>query len=194
MAVQYTKKRIRKVFIEMLNDTPLNKITVKEISLKCEINRNTFYYYYSDIYVLLSEIFQEELKKVIDNYDDKRSWEESFIAAAEFALENKQAIYSVYYSLRKEEVENYICGVAENIMTRYVTKRAENIPASEENIKWIAYFYQCALTEILLRWIVSGMEMDPRLIIGRIGQLFDGNIEISLKRSLDLTNLTTNKE
>jgi AcrR family transcriptional regulator len=178
----------------MLNDTPLNKITVKEISVKCEINRNTFYYYYSDVYALLSEIFQVEMKKVIENYNDTFSWEQSFLVAAEFALENKRAIYHVYYSLRREVVENYICEVAENVMTRYVEKKAEDIPASKESIKWIAYFYQCALTEILLRWIVSGMEMDPKVIIGYIGQLFDGNIEISLKRSLGLTNPIKNKE
>ncbi|NFF79484.1 TetR family transcriptional regulator, partial [Clostridium sporogenes] len=58
MAQQYTKKMIREVFIKMLNERPLNKITVKDIATACEINRNTFYYYYTDIYALLSEIFQ----------------------------------------------------------------------------------------------------------------------------------------
>lgn len=41
LAQQYTKM-IREVFIKMLNERPLNKITVKDIATACEINRNTF--------------------------------------------------------------------------------------------------------------------------------------------------------
>ncbi|MBU9919010.1 MAG: TetR/AcrR family transcriptional regulator, partial [Fusobacteriaceae bacterium] len=50
MAQQYTKKKIREEFIKILNERPLNKITVKDIASACEINRNTFYYYYTDVY------------------------------------------------------------------------------------------------------------------------------------------------
>lgn len=56
LARKYTKNLIRKVFIEMLNERPLDRITVTDIAKRCEINRNTFYYHYKDIYEILSEI------------------------------------------------------------------------------------------------------------------------------------------
>lgn len=189
MAQQYTKKIIRHVFIKMLNERPLNKITVKDIATECEINRNTFYYYYTDVYALLSEIFQTELQTVIDEYNDTLSWEESFILAARFALENKKAIYHVYNSMQREELVNYIYNVSGNVMVRYVEKVSQGISASLGDRKIIASFYQCALTEMVLHWIASGMKEDPDTIVRRIGQLFDGNIELSLKRSADLGNL-----
>ncbi|WP_027631958.1 TetR/AcrR family transcriptional regulator [Clostridium hydrogeniformans] len=189
MAQQYTRKIIRQVFIKMLNERPLNKITVKDIATECEINRNTFYYYYTDVYALLSEIFQTELQTVIDEYNDTLSWEESFILAARFALENKKAIYHVYNSMQREELVNYIYNVSGNVMVRYVEKVSEGISASLGDRKIIASFYQCALTEMVLHWIASGMKEDPDTIVRRIGQLFDGNIELSLKRSADLGNL-----
>lgn len=189
MAQQYTKKMIRDEFIKMLNERPLNKITVKDIAIACEINRNTFYYYYTDVYALLSEIFQTELQTVIDEYNDTLSWEESFIVAAKFALENRTAIYHVYNSIRREELVNYIYNVSGNVMMRYIEKVSDGISASSEDRKLIASFYQCALTEMVLRWISSGMKEDPDTIIRRIGQLFDGNIELSLKRSADLNDV-----
>ena len=189
MAQQYTKKMIREVFIKMLNERPLNKITVKDIATACEINRNTFYYYYTDIYALLSEIFQIELQTVIDEYNDTLSWEESFIVAARFALENKTAIYHVYNSMRREEVVNYIYNVSGNVMIRYVEKVSDGISASLGDRKLIASFYQCALTEMVLHWIATGMKEDPDTIVRRIGYLFDGNIELSLKRSAGLSDI-----
>ena len=189
MAKKYTKNLIREVFIKMLNEKPLDKITVTDIAKKCEINRNTFYYHYQDIYEILTEIFQKEIQKVIDEYNDTLSWEESFLLAAEFALENKRAIYHIYNSVRREELEDYIYNVAGNIMTRYVEKKSEEIPASEGDKNLIATFYQSALTEMVLRWIEGGMEEDTDIIIRRIGQLFNGNIKLSLKRSVELENI-----
>lgn len=180
---------IREEFIKMLNERPLNKITVKDIATACEINRNTFYYYYTDVYELLSEIFQTELQTVIEEYNDTLSWEECFIVAARFALENKRAIYHVYNSMQREELVNYIFNVSGNVMMRYVEKVSVGISASSGDRKLIASFYQCALTEMVLRWIASGMKEDPDNISRRIGQLFDGNIELSLKRSADLNNV-----
>jgi len=188
LAQQYTRKMIRDAFIKMLNECQLNKITVKDIATACEINRNTFYYYYTDVYALLSELFQTELQIVIDEYNDTLSWEESFLVAAKFAIENKKAIYHVYNSMQREELENYIYNVSGNVMIRYIEKVSSGISASLEDKKLIASFYQCALTEMVLRWIASGMKEDPDNIIRRIGQLFDGNIELSLKRSAALND------
>lgn len=188
MAHQYTKKIIREEFIKILNERPLNKITVKDIASACDINRNTFYYYYTDIYAILSEIFQIELQIVIDEYNDTLSWEESFIVATKFSLQNKTAIYHVYNSMQKEELEDYLFNVSGNIMSRYVEKVSDGISASSEDKKLIASFYQCALTEMVLRWIASGMKEDPETIIRRIWRLFDGHIALSLKRSAGLND------
>ena len=188
MAQQYTKKIIREEFIKILNERPLNKITVKDVASACDINRNTFYYYYTDIYAILSEIFQTELQIVIDEYNDTLSWEESFIVATKFSLQNKTAIYHVYNSMQKEELEDYLFNVSGNIMSRYVEKVSDGISASSGDKKLIASFYQCALTEMVLRWIASGMKEDPDTIIRRIGRLFDGHIALSLKRSAGLND------
>lgn len=188
MAQQYTKKKIREEFIKILNERPLNKITVKDIASACEINRNTFYYYYTDVYALLSELFQTELQTVTDEYNDTFSWEESFIVATKFALENKIAINHVYNSIQREELEDYIYNVSGHVMNRYVEKLSDGISASSGDKKLIASFYQCALTEMVLRWIASGMKEDPDTIVRRIGQLFDGHIALSLKRSAGLND------
>ena len=188
MAQQYTKKIIREEFIKILNERPLNKITVKDIASACEINRNTFYYYYTDVYALLSELFQTELQTVIDEYNDTFSWEESFIVATKFALENKIAINHVYNSMQREELEDYIYNVSGHVMNRYVEKVSDGISASSGDKKLISSFYQCALTEMVLRWIASGMKEDPDTIVRRIGWLFDGHIALSLKRSAGLND------
>lgn len=47
----FTKNAIKQAFIELLNEQPLNRISVRDIVERCGINRNSFYYH-----------FQEDLK------------------------------------------------------------------------------------------------------------------------------------
>ena len=56
--VQYTKKAIAESFMELLNERPFDKISVVDIAEKCGINRNTFYYYYADVYALVDDVFR----------------------------------------------------------------------------------------------------------------------------------------
>lgn len=183
MAQQYTRKVIRETFLQMLGEMPLDKITVKDIVLRCNINRNTFYYHYADIYAVLTEVLDMDLQRVIDEYNDTMSWEESCLSAARMALDNKRAVYHIYNSIRREELERYMYGVAGSIMTRYVEHVSAGIPAGEGDKRIIARFYQSAMTEMVIQWIIGGMKEDPEVAIRRIGQLFDGNIVMSLKRS-----------
>ena len=62
---QFTKKAIIEAFIEQLGERPLDKITVKDIVTRCGVNRNTFYYYYQDIYALFSDIFELETQRIL---------------------------------------------------------------------------------------------------------------------------------
>ena len=190
MAKQYTKKLIHDTFINMLNEKPLKKITVKELACACEINRNAFYYYYSDLYELLSEIFEEELQRVITEFNETLSWEDSFKVATKFALANKKAIYNVYDSMQQEELIRYIYNVSGNMMERYVNNRDKNVSTSESDKALLVAFFQCALSGMVIRWIHSGMKEEPEEIIQRIGFLLDGTVETALTRSATINELS----
>lgn len=54
-----TKKAIRNAFARLVSRKPLGEITVKELSEEADINRKTFYNYYSDIFQVMDEVENE---------------------------------------------------------------------------------------------------------------------------------------
>ena len=52
----FTRKAIMESFVTLLNEKPLNKITIKDIVEACGINRNTFYYHFQDVPDLIEAI------------------------------------------------------------------------------------------------------------------------------------------
>ena len=194
MAKNYTKDLIRKEFINLLNKKPLHNVTVTELAKECKIERKTFYYHYENLPQLIKEIFDEELDQVIEEYNETLSWEEGFILAAKFILDNKKAIKHMYESDYKIDLEKYVFSISGEIMNKYVSRQAEKTKAQAIDIKLIAYFYQCALSSALIQWVATDMKTDPKVITRRIGDLMDGNILLSLKRSEGLKKLTQNFE
>ncbi|MCR5154256.1 MAG: TetR/AcrR family transcriptional regulator, partial [Lachnospiraceae bacterium] len=63
---RYTKKMIQEVFLDLLEKKNIEKITVKEICDKAEINRATFYKYYDNAFDLLAKLETETMEKLKD--------------------------------------------------------------------------------------------------------------------------------
>lgn len=194
MAKNYTKNLIKQEFIKLLNKKSLHNITVTEIAKQCKIERKTFYYHYENLPQLVKEFFDEELEDVIKEFNETLSWEESFISAEKFILDNKKVVKHMYESDYKIELEKHIFSISGEIMRKYVRRVAKDTKAQEIDIKLIAYFYQCALSSSLVEWVATDMKTDPKLVTRRLGKLMDGNILESLKRSEKLEKLTQSLE
>ncbi len=91
----------------MLEQGLLDKITVKDLVDRCGMNRNTFYYYYQDLYALLEELLQEEAEKIIEAHHAFDLWQEGFLDAIAFVLEHRRAAYHVFNSNARAYVTRY---------------------------------------------------------------------------------------
>lgn len=189
MAKQYTKNLIKEEFLKLLEERSFNSITISMISERCEINRNTFYYHYEDIYSLVKEILQDEIKRVDQEFNSSSSWENSLITASSFFMENKKAAQNLFKSIDKKDTDLYLYKICESVMTKYVENECQtkNIKANEEDKALVIDFYRAALVGLLDKWVLDGMEKSPDKFISRLGLLFDGNIERSLRISEKLT-------
>ena len=57
---------------EIMRQTPFEKITVSDITNRCQLNRQTFYYHFADKYALLGQIYKQE---IFDPFTDGLTFE-----------------------------------------------------------------------------------------------------------------------
>lgn len=62
--VRLTKKMLKSALMELLKDKPIEKIAIRELCSKAEINHTTFYKYYGSQYDLLDEIESEYFEEL----------------------------------------------------------------------------------------------------------------------------------
>lgn len=180
---QFTKEEIIKSFTRLLNEKSLDKITVTEIVKDCNINRNTFYYYFEDIYDLIREVFLIEGSKFLKKWPIYESWQDVFLDVMDFLLDNDEAIYSVYNSLAKNRLERFLYDITDELMIGYVEKESQGLSVSEEDKRVISDFYKFALAGIVLDWIDRGMKDEPKKIVDNLNRVLDGSIKVTLKNT-----------
>lgn len=179
---QFTKKAIVEAFLELLNEKPLDKITVKEIVDTCGINRNTFYYHFEDIRALLAFVIDGEVERVAAKHADVQSLEQGFIEAAHFALSNKRAVYHIYNSVSREELERYLNSIAEEVVRRLAEGLSATKDVPELDRELIIHFYKCGLSGMVLDWVGEGMKADPEQMIQSLGALLEGSISAAMEK------------
>lgn len=61
-----SRKMIKAALADLLQEKPLDKITVTDVVNRAELNRGTFYTHYSDIYDVISSLIEETFSKIKD--------------------------------------------------------------------------------------------------------------------------------
>lgn len=182
MPAELTKKAIMASFLKLINERTIDKIAVKDIVLDCGINRNTFYYHYEDIYAVARDIFEREATHVTEQYRPQDNWEDAFVCAAQFALDNKRAIFHIYNSSAKDMVVQYLNTMSQDLMTHFVREHTRGLTLEERDVNLLALFYRHAIVGIIEEWLIRGMKDDPKAVIHRLAIMLDGSIRQSLQR------------
>lgn len=179
---QTTKKALAASLKKMLAKTTLDNITVKDIAEDCEVNRQTFYYHFQDIFALIEWIYTSEAAKAIDGKKTHDTWQQGFFHVFEYMLENKALVMNTYRSMSREHLEKYLYDVTYSLMIGVVEEQSAGLNVKEENKKFIASFYKFAFVGIVLDWIRTGMKEDPGKIIENIELLISGDIRKALEK------------
>ena len=182
--VNRTKDAIKQTFLELLNEKPLNQITVKMIVEKCGINRNSFYYHYQDLPAVIEETVREEADRIMREYPSVDSIEIALQAAVDFAAKNRRAILHIYNSVNRELYEQYLWQVAEAVVTAYTDTILADTPINENDRRILIQFYKCACFGMTTEWIRTGMHSDVQQDIKRLCELQKGTTEEVIKRCI----------
>ncbi len=178
----FTRKAIKDSMIKLLNERPLNQITVKAIVEDCGINRNTFYYHFADIPTLLLEIVTEEAEKIMQKYPTVESAQQCMDVAIEFAIQNRRAAQHIYHSVNRDLYEHYLMQVCDHVVSRYVEFLSEGKTLEKRDRTVIVRFYRCVCFGLSIDWMNNGMKDDVREDFHRLCEIRSGALEEMIQR------------
>lgn len=154
----FTKKAIMSSFWKLLNERPLNQITVKDIVEDCGINRNSFYYHYQDLPSLIEEIVEDLIKQTIDEHPTISTFEECLNVVVNMVMDNKKAVFHIYNSVDHRILDKYMLDVCQYAVTTYFNTTAKDLNIDDDDMQILINYHTCEFFGQIIRWLNGGMK------------------------------------
>ena len=169
--MRYTKRVICDCFLELLKDQPIQKITVKAICEKADINRSTFYRYYKDAYDLMEQIANDLWEKFRQQFIDQA------------VIDTQQALLAMFTAIKNNRIP-YIILLSENTGIEYFSRMVNNSyefyrngfekrypTLSDDQRRRVYYFLTEGCLAVTTDWIRGGMLESPEEMAHLVARL-----------------------
>lgn len=162
----FTKQAMYHALKKLITTKSINKITIKDITDTCDLNRQTFYYHFKDIYDLLEWSFQEEFR-FIDSYLQKPeyTWEEIFAGSVKYISQNKYICQCIVCGLARDQLILSLHNSIYEIVRKIILHSLPQNQIPEKYLDFTARFYTYALSNYLFDWVKNGMLETPEEVI-----------------------------
>lgn len=154
---RFTKQAIMNTFVSLISERTLDKITVTDIVRACGINRNTFYYYFHDIYALAAAVLEQQMDAIFSAASPNASFEEIFGVAAAAARRNRRVILHIYQADHVLLQTQLYRAVKEHLLKRARAETEASGGAQQEELALTASIYAHAAVGSFVHWLGRGM-------------------------------------
>lgn len=175
----FTKEIIARTLMELLEEKPMSKITVKDIVERCGVNRNTFYYHFRDIPDVVEFTLKKKWDEILGSPQEKSSILECMEEIIELVSENRKLMLNMYRSVKRDTFLHYMNEVALYIITEYFHKNLDQFHLTEEEIQILIKYYKCLFIGILMDWLDHNLESDLGGEMKRAVRLLEDHPELN---------------
>lgn len=174
-----TKLALAGALHKLLQKKFLDDITVTELVEECQVNRQTFYYHFQDIYDLLRWYLSHEAEQTLQGAGD---WREGLTAAFRYVQDNHVTVFHVYRSSGRDHLDCQFFALSRRLVELLLDKYAGDLPLTEADRDFLEDFYMYALSGILVRWISEDMKEDAGELTQRLIRLLEPEIRRAAER------------
>ena len=169
-----TKYRLARAMKECMKTTSVENITVKQITEKCELTRQTFYRNFLDKYDLINWYFDKLLAKSFEHMGQGKTVYDALVKKFTY-IQEEQKFFSTAFrydeqnSLRQHDFE-LILAFYENL----ICEKTGKFP--EENVLFLLEMYCHSSIYMTVKWVTGEVTCTPeelaeRLVDGMPGKL-----------------------
>ena len=161
--VKRTKKALRDALLTLLNEKSINEITVTELTSLADVNRATFYFYYTDLIDMLQQIqneayeaFTAVVKKAsveVSTIDGFTEYSERLLT---FCQENEELVRFIINNDVNSRLYSYI----KHLMLVNIPNTKE-VFSDDNPAKYLSNFVITAMIGICIDWLDDGMKVPP---------------------------------
>ena len=154
---QMTKTLLKTALIELLQEKPLHKISVKELCDRADLNRTTFYLHYEDQTELFNDLVSNLEKDLIEYIPPTADKKDNIMLIHKY-LEYVKNNSVVFRTLMGSDING---GAKTRIIRDILTGMRNELPrfGTEDETRYFYVFMVEGVVNVIIRWIDNGFDL-----------------------------------
>lgn len=170
-----TKKELAESLKQLASGRRFEHVTVGDIVKECGVNRQTFYYHFSDKYELLDWIYYNETFVPLTADISFGNWDEKLYELLQIMRANK-AFYMNTIKCSDNFFEEYLLKMLTTLFEKAIEDLDGRKQLTPEKKRLASKIFAHGLTGVVIEWAMGGMKADEKMIAENMKELVD-NIE-----------------
>lgn len=180
----HTKKLIADTFTKMLISMPIGKITVTKLVEECGVNRQTFYYYFNDIYDLMEYSLMDKIEEFLANEEGGADWQGSVGRLIDFFTQNRKLVLHGYDAQNRTQYELFLQRNLFKTFFKFAENYSKYDRLPEGKAEFVSRMFSIMTTGLLIEWIEKGLPDRQVIVIDDFFTMLNGEFEHCLSKFL----------
>ena len=159
-ASELTKQAIIDSTKKLASEKPFQKISVIEIARRCGINRNTFYYYFTDKYDVIQAVFDREIRPLLDQPQCRDSLAQSVSALCAHMKEERSFYSRVLGDNSQRSFRELLVRYFKSLLLAKAAPHLEAFKLEGRDGEIAARFYAHGTVGMICDWAAGDMRID----------------------------------
>lgn len=177
-----TKRQLTDSLKKLMRSKPLHKISIREITDGCGVNRQTFYYHFSDIYDQLRWMYQQEAIALLEKQEGVLLWQDGLLQLFHYLDENREICLCTIDSVGREHLHRFFYSDIYNLLHRTIDTLLKDFDVDEGYRSVLTQFYVCALSGMIENWLRGEIPYTPEELVHMADVTFQDHYNGALMR------------
>ena len=165
-----TKQALSEALKELMAQKPIDKITIHDLTDRCGIRRQNFYYHFENVYDLMRWMFQEEAVSLLRQHEGTLLWQEGLLQLFQYLEKNRAICRCALKSVGRDTIRRFFESDIYAIFHQTVAQIGGEINGNsgsiaKSDIDMMTHFYVVALASMAESWVLGELEQTPEELI-----------------------------
>lgn len=166
-----TKERLAQCLKELMKSKPLDKITISALTKSAQVNRQTFYYHFDNIFDLLKWTVDNEATHLLKNRKDDLFWKEGILELLYYLQDNREFAINAFDSLRPEDFMRFFYQDVAQLIREFMYSNEAVLREDKPYMDFLTHHFTISLAGIALSWLKGDISLSAEDMVKMIDRV-----------------------
>ncbi len=184
---EQTKHALAEALKVLMTQKPFGKISIHDITDRCGMYRQNFYYHFEDVYDLLRWLIQEEAISLLRQHEGTMLWQEGLLQLFQYLDANRAFCCCALQSVGRDHIRRFVESDIYEIIHRTIEQIGQELGAlrsetTAADLDLMSHFYVVAFAGVVENWLLGKIDRTPRELIDFVDQILQDHMRGARER------------